>query len=265
MDWQKMRATARSVYTGLDDGKFFSYQLSGDVVLRKLPANTSLNSGKDDVVTRCRLHRDAPCEALDGLNLPASVDVKDYVVTPALNSAIIGGQVYRLSDWQPGPLLASRAGFQKWQQMAHKAFASPGSDMVWRQINDEWLLVHARYRSESDTILAMAYHLPSDKVQEIPIGSALPKATLTLMDAQHDGKQWLFFLYACPSGTAKCKREPMVYEAAQQRLHAMPDQDLADTFAQRIWLPSKRQMLLLDWLGERRDGEEVMQIRTFGY
>jgi hypothetical protein len=264
--WQEMRATARNVYAGLDDGNFYRYRLSGDVVLRKLHANTPLNSGQGDIVTRCRLRRAAPCEALPEVALPTSVDVKDFLVAPSLNSAIVSGQVYQLSDWRSGAMLANRPGFQKWQQLAQKAFSGPGYDMVWRQINAEWLLAYAPYRDESDTLLALAYHLPSDKVQEIARGPALPKTTLVLLDAQHDGKQWLFFLHACPSGTPGCKSDPLVYETDQQRLHAMPDQDLADTFAQRIWLPSKRQILLFEWLGERRDGDdEVMQIRTFAY
>jgi hypothetical protein len=265
VSWQQLRATARNVYTGLDDSDFTKYQLIGDIVARKINARTRHNGEANGVLTRCRLHSDAPCEALRDLTLPASLDVKDYVMTPNLDSVIVSGQVYRFSDWQPGPSLASRPGFQHWQQAAENAFASPSGDIVWRQINADWLLAYGRYRGESDTLLALAYHLPNDQLQEIPIGSPLPKATLAVLDAQHDGAQWLFYLDACPYGKPKCRSEPMVYEATEQRLHAIPDRGLADPFAQRIWLPRKRQILLFDWLGERRGGAPTLQIRMFDY
>lgn len=256
--WSDLRAHARSVVAEQKHDDFRGFLISADTVL---------HHEHEDLLARCRLQEGSVCQALPGLRLPSDISTKDEVLAPSLDLALVAGKVYRLSDLRPGPVLTGRPGFEQWQERALATLPRQSSPVIWHFVNADWLLAHSAYIEKTASIMALAYHLPSDKLVTVPRGKLLQNQTLEMLDVTHDGQQWLFYFRALTCMPVRPDCHPMlgVYEADQRRLHDMPYPDLAQPFAQRVWLPTQRQLMLAQWLGSRSEGEDVVQIRTFPY
>lgn len=256
--WSDLRAQALSAAAGQRHREFSDYQVSADIVLHK---------DSEGHLARCRLQKGAVCKALPGLSLPTDGATRNLVLAPSQDLALVAGSVYRLSDLQPGPVLAGRPGFDQWQKQALEFLSRPSSPVMWRFVNADWLLAYSAFVEKTASTMALAYHLSSDKLMVVSRDKLLQNQTLEILDTAYDGQQWLFYFRAleCIPARADCHPAIMVYEAQQQRLHEMPDPDLAQPFAQRVWLPTQRQLLLAEWLGSRSEGIDAIRIRTFSY